>query len=248
MNNKKLIRKYIKNLKVALPCPRRRKKKYIKDISESIGNILSTNPEITYEQLICDFGSPEEIANFYLNEAPSSLTQGYKRIRHLRIGLIIVVFACAFISFYSIKLADHQNKTAYSNTIYYKEELTLGNDQHDAQNINYIPDSDSQEYLDFNSNNIKDSNQPEYAVTKTLYCYNDKNALLWKVSLTCNIVNNLLDEPKTKICIKDNNYSITDTQLNGDGHQFSQNLIVRKNGKASTKTISLKLDPDNKIK
>ena len=67
MNQKTIIRNYLKNVSEKLVCPKSLKTAFLSDLKERIQLFQSTDRELTLEALSEEFGSPEEIAAGFFN-------------------------------------------------------------------------------------------------------------------------------------------------------------------------------------
>lgn len=98
MNNvqKKLAKKYLQQVKAKIPYHTKCSKHMLQNLALGIDEYTLENPDFTFEQLIENFGSPEDIASTLLeNVASKDIIHSIKQTRTLicTIVLLIIVFA-----------------------------------------------------------------------------------------------------------------------------------------------------------
>ncbi len=97
MLNKKELKKYYTSIKKNLSCSFNMKLVFIKELNDSVFDFLEENPNSTMENIIENFGTPEEIAKSFDKE-----NEYYKRKSRNRliieIGLLALLVIAIIIS------------------------------------------------------------------------------------------------------------------------------------------------------
>lgn len=76
----KALKNYYRKIKKLLKCSRTHKKRIMSIIHESIQDYCnSTEDDVTYTAIYNEFGTPEVIANFYLDQIGPEETRRYRR-------------------------------------------------------------------------------------------------------------------------------------------------------------------------
>lgn len=89
--NDKISRKYIRETKQLLNCPRDYRKQFIADLQESLAKFISENESVDESDIISYFGTPDDLAQTYLDSIPQEELSAYTRNRKLRIIIIFLV-------------------------------------------------------------------------------------------------------------------------------------------------------------
>ena len=99
-NNKQ----YWKEVAASLTCPRGVKAIFIRQLKSDVKDYVQNNPDATKEDLICEFGSPEEISTgfFDRDDYSAMLKKAKKRatfwmVTAIVLAVVLVVFACYFV-------------------------------------------------------------------------------------------------------------------------------------------------------
>ena len=99
-NNKQ----YLKEVAASLTCPRGVKAIFISQLKSDAKDYVQSNPDATKEDLIREFGSPEEIAAgfFDRNDYSAMLKKSKKRatfrmVTAIVMAVVLVFFACYFV-------------------------------------------------------------------------------------------------------------------------------------------------------
>lgn len=91
----KASKKYYKNLKIFLPIHGKIEKQLFNNIFLRLSELNNTNPNITYEEICIELGSPQEIvAEYFYNTDTTYLSQMLRYSHYLRntfIGFIIIL-------------------------------------------------------------------------------------------------------------------------------------------------------------
>lgn len=89
--NDKILKKYIRETKQLLNCPRDYRKQFIADLQESLAKFISENESVDESDIISYFGTPDDLAQTYLDSIPQEELSAYTRNRKLRIIIIFLV-------------------------------------------------------------------------------------------------------------------------------------------------------------
>ena len=124
----KAKKKYISQINTIFPYHNRTVHRISRQLSASIDEIILRDPNVTYEQLCTQLGSPKDICIAYLNtEGSDILYQKLRATAWVRRGIITL---CLIATFTSIVFSIHINR-AYNEV---KSELPI-------YEIEYIDDS-----------------------------------------------------------------------------------------------------------
>ena len=98
------VKQYLKEVATALTCTRGVKAVFIRQLKSDVKDYVQNNPDATKEDLIREFGSPEEIAAgfFDRNDYSAMLKKAKKRatfwmVTAIVLAVVLVVFACYFV-------------------------------------------------------------------------------------------------------------------------------------------------------
>ena len=107
MKNRKIswVEHYIKEVKQALICPSKEKKRFIADFRESVYSCCAEEADMTDEKLRERFGTPAEISDsFVYNEDPSLTRKNFtsKKFKKLAVIflMILAIIAIILLSFH----------------------------------------------------------------------------------------------------------------------------------------------------
>lgn len=95
MNNSQL---YYEKLNKLVPLKDKRIKEFLKYIYSEIKEYEQSSNNITYDMIVEEFGTPEEMITSYFGENPSSLISNLKRKKHIRIALTSFVSTICLLS------------------------------------------------------------------------------------------------------------------------------------------------------
>lgn len=120
---------YIQEIKRNLVCDNKQRKKFLSSFSDNMDEYLNNNPDADFAQLQKDLGTPEEIANAFLENASASNVK--KRISFVkRIILGVIVALAVYITAIIIVLIDAHNSnngygkiTTSESMVYYDESV-----------------------------------------------------------------------------------------------------------------------------
>ena len=98
---KKEIKRYLKDIDRLLLCPRKQKKSFLNSYSDNIDEYLKNNPTADFSMLERDMGTPQEIADGFLqNESTLRLKNRMAIAKWIKIALaIIILLWCILIIF-----------------------------------------------------------------------------------------------------------------------------------------------------
>lgn len=91
-NNDINLNAYFKELKKALPYSSIKSSKLIKDLRNSISEYCNKNPNVRIEDILTEFGTPEEIANFTVATLePTKLKKRLALRQWIIFGIVIII-------------------------------------------------------------------------------------------------------------------------------------------------------------
>lgn len=100
MEQNNIKKKYIKAVKDHL-CSIAPSKDFMEMLSNNIDEFMSANPNCTYDDIIDQFGEPEDVAEDYLSESKESLPgKLIKKNRHKKWIIVVLVIALIAGGFY----------------------------------------------------------------------------------------------------------------------------------------------------
>ncbi len=125
-NLDKVLRKYMRATKHYLICPKEYRNQFLMQMKEDLEKFILENDNAKYEDIIQFFGTPSELAQFYLNELPSEELSGYRVKRTCGVAVSAVISAMvlfSIIGFLSLKLHNPRE----IEVLYQKESVYLIN-------------------------------------------------------------------------------------------------------------------------
>lgn len=102
------LNKYLKQIKKRLVCKGAQRKAFVASFEDNLEEYLKANPEADFAQLQNDMGTPEEIADGFLeNESASRIKNRMSIAKLFAIGIAtaLIIYVCAII----IALIDAHN-------------------------------------------------------------------------------------------------------------------------------------------
>ena len=120
--SKRELRKYLRQVKAELLCPRKEQNRILGNLKESISGYLDEHPEATIESVRAFFGSAQQIAASYVEELPTpELIQKLKLRNRVLKSMIAVVCAAALTALLmwgiailiALEKADNQSEPYY---------------------------------------------------------------------------------------------------------------------------------------
>jgi len=119
------VKKYLRKVKKLLHCPRAQRREFLRQLEANIYYYISENEVEDMEGVIKEFGSPEDIAQGFLEESSiKSFSNSLKANRRTSIALISIALVTA-ISVVSILLANYIDRYNYRHG-YYVDTIGYG--------------------------------------------------------------------------------------------------------------------------
>lgn len=94
-------KQYLKQIKKLLVCKGSKKRKFLKSFDDNIEEFLKDNPDASYDELQKNMGTPQEIANGFLeNESAVHIKNQTTIVKWVIIGIIIclIIVAITFVA------------------------------------------------------------------------------------------------------------------------------------------------------
>ena len=98
MSNSQIYYEELKNL---VPLKDKQIKEFLREIYSEIREYEQSSNSVTYDMIVEEFGSPEEIITSYFGENPSSLLANLKRSQHIKIAIISFVSSICLLSLFA---------------------------------------------------------------------------------------------------------------------------------------------------
>lgn len=93
---KQELNKYLKQIKKLLVCNGSRRKEFMDSFDDNLEEYLTVNPDADISKIQTEMGTPQEIANAFLeNESAASIKKRMSIVRCIKIGVIIALFLLA---------------------------------------------------------------------------------------------------------------------------------------------------------
>lgn len=114
-------KKYMQEIKRNLVCNNEQRKKFLASFSDNLDEYLNDNPNADFAQLQKDLGTPEEIANAFLeNASASNVKKRMSFVKWIIVGVAVIVLAV--ILTLVIEIADaHKQRTGYFTEVITEE-------------------------------------------------------------------------------------------------------------------------------
>ncbi len=118
---------YMQEIKRNLVCDNKQRKKFLSSFSDNMDEYLNDNPDADFAQLQEDLGTPEEIANAFLeNTSASNIKKRMSFAKWIIVGIIVVVLA--IISTLVIEVFDaHKQHNGQFTEVITVHEVTTDN-------------------------------------------------------------------------------------------------------------------------
>lgn len=101
-------KQYLKQIKKLLVCKGSKKRKFLKSFDDNIEEYLKDNPDASYDELQKNMGTPQEIANGFLeNESAVHIKNQTTIVKWVIIGIIICLIIVA-ITFVAVFIDAHE--------------------------------------------------------------------------------------------------------------------------------------------
>ena len=95
---KKELNSYLKQIKKLLVCNNAKKKEFMKSFKDNLEEYLKSNPDADFKKIQEDMGTPQEIANAFLeNESAESIKKRISIAMWFKNGIIIALFMFGFL-------------------------------------------------------------------------------------------------------------------------------------------------------
>ena len=104
------LNKYLKQIKKRLVCKGAQRKAFVASFEDNLEEYLKANPEADFAQLQNDMGTPEEIADGFLeNESASRIKNRMSIAKLFAIGIaaFVMICVCTITIFFLIKNTSH---------------------------------------------------------------------------------------------------------------------------------------------
>lgn len=106
-------RRYLQAIKHELHCPRARKALFLEQMQESVAQYFSENPAAIMSDLTAKFGTPDEIAKSFLEEADPVVLGKSLRYGRRIFGAVLAVIALLAVVFSIIFFVDYLENEGY---------------------------------------------------------------------------------------------------------------------------------------
>lgn len=118
---------YMQEIKRNLVCDNKQRKKFLSSFSDNMDEYLNDNPDADFTQLQKDLGTPEEIANAFLENASASNIK--KRMSFVKwivasVAVALVIYITAIII---IIINAHNSNNGYFTDVVTVSEATTDN-------------------------------------------------------------------------------------------------------------------------
>lgn len=116
------IKKYFREIKRQLHCPRSRKRAFLNQFLESLAQYREEHPRATFPDIVAEFGNPQEIASSFIEQADSvkigkSLNLGRRIFWVVIAAAVIAVATIAGFSAYRVWQNENFANGFYLETI-----------------------------------------------------------------------------------------------------------------------------------
>lgn len=121
-NTNKQLAKYYKDIKNELVCSEKEKRSIIDMIKENIEDYISEHPDVSFDELIKHFGTPQEIAGAYCaTEGTDAIRAKLKTKKIIVLSVIgaLLIALLAYIIAMTVISCDAMN----DNSIHYYEAI-----------------------------------------------------------------------------------------------------------------------------
>ncbi|WP_301589248.1 DUF6120 family protein [Anaerostipes faecis] len=124
-----MLRKYMKNCRRLFPVYGKYERQFLKRLGDRINEYMIDYPDLTYDELMEQFGSPKEIVLGYYDSVDDDyLLTKTNLVKNLRIFLIVLVIM--IVSFFSYRsYIIYQAYLDAKDTIIIHEETTIEEDE-----------------------------------------------------------------------------------------------------------------------
>lgn len=92
MNNKRIIHKYIREIRHFLPVYHRPEKRYVTDIQHTLKDYAESTKSLSFDILISEFGEPKDlVSNYILEQDASTLRKAIKFSSYIKATFLVAL-------------------------------------------------------------------------------------------------------------------------------------------------------------
>lgn len=114
------IDQYIKNIKLLMPISSKKEKRFLEDMADSIQSHFSTNPTVSYNDIVNQFGMPEQVVCDYISSQDSNqLTKQLCKTRMIK-RVALVVLSAVLIGYFIFLIGMHHKIETMTPTEIYE--------------------------------------------------------------------------------------------------------------------------------
>ena len=124
MKTNNFIKHYIQNIKVLFPTLGKKERLYIKGFEETIYDYAEDTPISSMEELINEFGTPQDVVSSYIDQADTEYL--IKRIRkntYIKQGLFIIILLFLLFTIYRSFLIYQSYQAVLKEQIHSEETI-----------------------------------------------------------------------------------------------------------------------------
>ena len=116
---------YMQEIKRNLVCDNKQRKKFLSSFSDNMDEYLNDNPDADFAQLQEDLGTPEEIANAFLeNTSASNIKKRISFAKWIIAGVVVIVLSVIVTLVIEITDAHNSNNGQFTDVITVYETIT----------------------------------------------------------------------------------------------------------------------------
>lgn len=116
---------YMQEIKRNLVCDNKQRKKFLSSFSDNMDEYLNDNPDADFAQLQEDLGTPEEIANAFLeNASASNVKKRMSFAKWIIAGVVVIVLSVIVTLVIEIIDAHNSNNGQFTDVITVYETIT----------------------------------------------------------------------------------------------------------------------------
>lgn len=118
------IRKYKRTTKRFLVCPRDYRQQFLNDMERDLCQFMEENPSAGYSDIVAYFGTPEELAQTYLDNIPQEELSDFKSKRKFIIYITSIIITALLLG--AIVLLFYEfNKPKEIKKVYIYESMEI---------------------------------------------------------------------------------------------------------------------------
>lgn len=118
---------YMQEIKRNLVCDNKQRKKFLSSFSDNMDEYLNDNPDADFVQLQKDLGTPEEIANAFLENASASNIKKRMSFAKWIIAGVAVALVIYITAIMIVIIDAHNSNNGYGTETITTEEITTDN-------------------------------------------------------------------------------------------------------------------------